>query len=332
MLVKVQSEIDYGSISEFNIVMNRGEGTRDDLKATPTLACLYISLSMAENTPQPIFLDRIKSIFENLKWNTTIKNIHNEVIFDKFCEMLLLLDNNQQDLILQLTEDFFHCNSIIEYYPILVEALSKVPVEIRARATKVFVIPLIAREDIGKAKSSIEMLYSCAYEVIPKILGWNIQAKPYADPSLLKANESDRENALVILIDDFIGSGETARRAYNFYQNELKKDNDIPIVVALLGQERALQELRDQGLEIIVAHTRKRGISDSEKINDIENAKDMMKAIEDRLNIVPFYRFGFMSSEALIALVKTPDNTFPVFWFNGNVDGQPWPAPFVLDL
>jgi hypothetical protein len=287
---------------------------------------------MMDNVPEPELIDRLSQVFENLKWSTESKNRNNEMIFDKFCEMLLLLQDEQQDLILKLTEDFFRCNTIYNYYPLLAEALSKIPLETLEQVSEAFVIPLIAPEDIGKAKSSTEMLYSCANETIPKNLAWRIKVSPYTDPNLLRINDSGRENALIILVDDFIGSGETARRAYEYYRDNIKKDSDKPIVVALIGQEGAIIELKRLGIEVVVAQARKRGISDSNRIKDIEEAKRMMEEIEDRLNVAPFYRFGYGRSEALVALIKTPDNTFPVFWFNGVVEGQSWPAPFVRDL
>jgi hypothetical protein len=39
-----------------------------------------------------------------------------------------------------------------------------------------------------------------------------------------------------------------------------------------------------------------------------------MKKIEEKLNVEKKYLFGYKRSEALISLIRTPNNTFPVFW------------------
>ena len=50
-----------------------------------------------------------------------------------------------------------------------------------------------------------------------------------------------------------------------------------------------------------------------------------MHEIEDILKVDSKYSFGFNQTEALISLIKTPNNTFPVYWYEKNGHSH---APF----
>ena len=53
-----------------------------------------------------------------------------------------------------------------------------------------------------------------------------------------------------------------------------------------------------------------------------------MDDIEKRLKVNENYRRGFKESEALVCMLRCPNNTFPVFWSTKKVSGESWPAPF----
>jgi hypothetical protein len=40
------------------------------------------------------------------------------------------------------------------------------------------------------------------------------------------------------------------------------------------------------------------------------------------------FSFGYNQSEALITLMRTPDNTFPIFWKEHKKSGEFYDAPF----
>jgi hypothetical protein len=51
-----------------------------------------------------------------------------------------------------------------------------------------------------------------------------------------------------------------------------------------------------------------------------------MEHIEKNLDIPDDYLFGYKKSEALVTMIRTPNNTFPVFWYNKkNEDNAPFP-------
>lgn len=41
------------------------------------------------------------------------------------------------------------------------------------------------------------------------------------------------------------------------------------------------------------------------------------------------YSFGYKESEALVTMTRTPNNTFPLYWFEAKLDkNNKWQAPF----
>ena len=57
-----------------------------------------------------------------------------------------------------------------------------------------------------------------------------------------------------------------------------------------------------------------------------KNNIKLMTQIENKLKIDKNFSFGYNRSEALISLIKTPNNTFPVFWFTNKKHNV---APFL---
>ena len=61
---------------------------------------------------------------------------------------------------------------------------------------------------------------------------------------------------------------------------------------------------------------RGKGISDKYTLTQKTRALSLMESIEDWLNVADDYRFGFGRSEALVSMLRTPNNTFPVYWLD----------------
>ena len=125
---------------------------------------------------------------------------------------------------------------------------------------------------------------------------------------LLKENES------LFLIDDYIGSGETIEACLN----EIAKNGNIPLskinILSIASQLKITKDLKAKGITIYYAHLSKRGISDFNVSPDSENKIKLMLTIEKMISGSKHFSLGYNHSEALITLIRTPDNTFPIFW------------------
>jgi hypothetical protein len=273
---------------------------------------------------------RLRVLFKKLGWE-----IHGEEsdeddeeqLFDRFCTLMARLQPDEQELLFNLTAEFLHC-PLSKYSPLIKRALREIDKAKIARCHEIFFLPLISRRHIGQVKSSTALMYQCMAEAVGKIDDFKGKScKGYEDPNLLKRHPT-RSDALILLCDDFIGTGETAKDAIDYYNENLRADSDMPVVVALVAQQLGADLVKGLGCDIAVTHIRKRGISDSDTLH-VEAALKLMTKIEEKLRIEEKYRHGYMRSEALVSMLRTPDNTFPVFWCSECLDNSSWPAPFI---
>lgn len=277
----------------------------------------------------PSLIKRLRKLFQRQDWPIHSEDDEfeeEESVFDKYCLILSHLDNEEQDLLLTLTEDFFYCPSF-KYKPLIKKALQKISPEKIGTCKEVFLLPLVAPKDIGKVKSSTSWLYHSLTEIITKITLFDAKPrKGYLDPSLLVRHKS-RSNALILFCDDFVGTGDTAVAALGHYNDILRIDSDIPVVVTLVAQQAGVSAIEEFGFEVAATEIRNRGISDSTRL-DITRALELMRQIESRLKVPRGYNFGYKQSEALVSMMRTPNNTFPVFWCSNMLNGVRWASPF----
>ncbi|MCB0337828.1 MAG: hypothetical protein KDD62_16035, partial [Bdellovibrionales bacterium] len=79
---------------------------------------------------------------------------------------------------------------------------------------------------------------------------------------------------------------------------------------------------------VYVGEIRNRGISDCFAESELDSALEVMDSIGRLMGVQKDQRLGYGGAEALVALDRTPNNTFPLYWMQKrNRQGQ-WPAPF----
>lgn len=189
----------------------------------------------------------------------------------------------------------------------------------------VFVAPLLKQDD-APPKSADSLHYIAR--------GFQLNLGQAMAPRTLRflgsggafAREFAHEQHTLVLMDDYVGTGDTAVAALG------KLRSDSPgtatgtiILLALAAQSRAHALLAAHGCTLVVAQWRDRGISDSKTLQNIPGALEVMDRLGQRLQIKKKYRLGYGAAEALITLTRTPNNTFPVFWTNKNGWDPPFP-------
>jgi hypothetical protein len=276
----------------------------------------------------PEVLTRLERIFEINKWP---QNPDEEPdLFDNFCDLLSKLDSEEQELLFILTTDFLRC-PFIDYIPLLKKALGNYFLKWCDRFNNIFLIPLSSPADTqrGQVKSGANVVY-IAKSLLSKAYPWLKHKRiiDLSEPSKLNEFYPDREKSLIIFMDDFIGSGTTASSILTNYTNDYQVENDEVLIVTLVALETGVKVIKSKGINVLTAYIQRRGISDSNKFADIERALSIMDNIEKRLNIRKSDRRGFKKSEALVALIRTPNNTFPIYWCTETIGGGSWPAPF----
>jgi hypothetical protein len=139
------------------------------------------------------------------------------------------------------------------------------------------------------------------------------------------AVEAASSSANIILVDEFIGSGETIRKAAQWIEKRLSdkgKVCDIKIC-SIAAMVRATLELDKVGKEHFSCVWLKRGISDHYDDDKIGWAVTTMTALEAKLcyesdgGRLKQLEFGYKRCEALHHLEggNTPNNVFPLFWW-----------------
>lgn len=267
---------------------------------------------------------KLKEIFEELGWDTK-----EDPAFNRFSKTLEFLDSDQQELFLELTRNFLKID-IAKYHVYLRKALRKIGQSILSNIETIYIAPLIAKKDLGKSKSSTM--------VSRFLVGRELGAKEilgvkslFLIDRLSDFKFPDKNNWLFILVDDFVGTGETASEAIDELLQDFQIDQNKIIVLSLVAQETGYLRVSGKGLNFICAELRKKGISDGYLSPTKERYISIMKSIEDLIRVKDEFRFGYRGSEALITLDRTPNNTFPVYWLEKKIQGKRFVAPFPRD-
>lgn len=267
---------------------------------------------------------KLKKIFDDLNWDTQI-----DPAFKRFSQTLEFLSAEQQELVLELTKKFLKID-IGKYIVHLKQALEKIDKNVLAGIDTVYVVPLIAKKDLGKSKSSTMVArFIVGRELSAKnILG--VKNLVLIDRLSTEKMPSD-ENWLFMLVDDFIGTGETATEAINEFLADFGVDKNKILVLSIVAQEIGLNKVLDLGVTVICSEVRKKGISDEIASPQKESYINIMSSIESILRVRKKFRLGYKASEALVTLDRTPNNTFPVYWLETNIQGKRFIAPFPRD-
>lgn len=140
----------------------------------------------------------------------------------------------------------------------------------------------------------------------------------------------------IILIEEFVGSGTTARKAVSWVREKLAAravDADVSMyAIAAMQHARERIELVAGPLEACI--WMKKGISSYYRGVELQRAVELMTQLEAQLDAkadnryLKDHRFGYKRTEALYYAqnLNTPNNVFPIFWWkylNGAVRRRP---------
>ncbi len=250
---------------------------------------------------------RLFDIFNSKKWPDISKSENTE--FGDFCDMLSYLTDDEQDLIIELTKDFLWV-STNEYFQLFLCVFKIMVDSLDVSKKRLFILPLIAKDDIGLTKSSSMLYYmlKCETHFLQRI-SERVSISlidGYAKLNDIKIQDSD----LFCLIDDYIGTGETACDAIEcLFEKGISSDNCL--ILSLVSQESGIEKIKEKNVGVYTGTIRKRVFTDT---LESQTLKKIMQNIEDRMGVNSLHRFGYGQSEALVRMSRTPNNTFPIYW------------------
>lgn len=141
------------------------------------------------------------------------------------------------------------------------------------------------------------------------------------------------KNGTVVIVDDFIGSGNTILKAAQWFSDEKAKSGkqfDLK-VLAVAGCSEGLRNIQAAAYDVFSVLTVPKGISDHFTGADLHAAKIWMTEIENALaasgkpaTALDKYRFGWEKQEAVYVRDggNTPNNVFPIFWWKWSTRGN----------
>ena len=267
---------------------------------------------------------RVFNIFVNKKW--TAIDGYDEVL-NRFGNLLHIMKEEQAELLINLIERY-HWMTYNDYHTSLRGLLKALLAESLDNKTKVYIFPIIKPSDESKTKSGHAVMYMLD-SIKPSINGFrNIEfMKLESFEDVAQENLDLKDNEFLILVDDFIGTGNTLNSTLTkIDENPSIKSNYAILTVAI--QDEAKELLENKNIKYFSNLFLSKGIKSHYQTPELEKMITIMEEIEKNIPKVKNYRFGYEKSEALVTLIRTPNNTFPVFWKGIHHKGKSYDAPF----
>ena len=264
------------------------------------------------------YLSLTQQLFSIKKW--PIEDPFGESVFDRFCKMLIPLNDDQRKLLLSLSNDFLWVHES-EYAKLFADVFNRFVSNYSFYMNSICICPLLPEYDFGKAKSSVALLYSI------KCFMKNIQIKysniniSYVDSPNNIQIEKIKHGLTLCLVDDFIGTGSTANDAVRFFVNKGVSPKQI-VIISLVAMSEGIENIRNGGINIYTSICCRKGITGT---SNAENKRLIMQSIEDSIGVKERFRFGLGASESLVKMRRTPNNTFPVYWLDSQRNCAPFP-------
>lgn len=257
-------------------------------------------------------LGLLEDLFNSKHWE--INHSSSFSLFERFSCTLSMLTEEEQKFILELTHRFQKYSRGC-YLTELADPIKK----LRALFPNeyVFFVPCVPEEDLKKTKSSNVTLYDL------KETQYSIDLGRHKIEVNDIANQKSHigEKSVVVLVDDFIGTGETALGAIKYMHKVIGEEfpHKNVAVLSIAAMQQGIQRIEELGIHVFTNHIFKKGISDYYTGKDCQNAIEIMQGIEKKINrLKPEYRFGYKQSESLVCMSRCPNNTFPIYWLGKN--------------
>lgn len=284
---------------------------------------------MGKKLGNKIFLKdliRIKKIFDDQGWSIDEED---GSVFSKFCTRAQSLPSDDcRDLFYELTERYCKISDS-QYLELLIKSVERAfedyP-EISGSKT-IYIRQLLCPDDFDarKVKSSARVWYTFADadlrdgRALRKY--WVDLHEELSEYDICQVNNGE---ACIFLVDDYVGTGDTAIKAIGpLLERQICQDRIIILSVA--AQQTGVERLRNQGIKVSASVIRKKGITDYYSPEEVKKKIRIMNRIEKFLEVEQKFQLGYGESEGLITLVKTPNNTFPLYWYGPSRDCS---APF----
>lgn len=281
------------------------------------------------NTLAEKYFIELISVFKEQNWDIE-ENISGEnSVFDMFCKRLEELESDaDRELMLELTRKYLVVD-LEEYGKYMVNVFRKFIDRNKDKLDKMEVIHMFPVQDKdypAKTKSGNVMCYLFQGNLMRRFDEFrNKRIRIIETFDGLEKYKEDIE--CLLLVDDFVGTGDTILGCINLIEGKGIKKEKIK-ALTLVMQEQGRNAVEEYGVETYSAVLRNRAITDNYSIEEAEKKISQMKNISKRIKVKKELYLGYKESEGLVSMIKTPNNTFPFYWYEGKRDGKLCVAPF----
>lgn len=252
-------------------------------------------------------IGEIGGIFARNKWPVEINEKYS--LYNRVKNLYENYDPEEKKLFLKLLSEFRVINAG-EYEQRLVAILERAHTQYCHRQQELYIMPIKQQHDQYKMKSADVVAYLCNCTQIRystqlhKVKFISISTSAYLKSKLNKFNSRK-----LFIVDDFIGTG---RYAVDFIKEleEIGLPRECIVVLTLFGHKKGIKRLEQEHIEYLAGEV----VDDGVLARLSSRELDILKKIEDALKIEDKYRFGYERSAALISLLRTPNNTLPMFY------------------
>jgi hypothetical protein len=267
---------------------------------------------------------RIVNVFITKKW---IAIDGYEEAMERFGHLLDSLNDEEAELLIELVQKY-EWMSYNDYHSSLRNLLLALSDTLPTNINRLYVFPIVKPTDEEDIKSGHAVAYMIdgikssisAFDNVEIIKLKHFQD---IDPEKLTLGEND----FLVMVDDYIGTGNTLDKALKTLQSNNSMSGKFA-VLSIAIQEQTKKDLEGLKVPVFGKLLLKRGISDENHTPLLEQKHEIMRIIENRIPKIGKYRNGYEKSEALITMIRTPNNTFPVFWKEMSHKGLTLKAPF----
>ncbi len=258
-------------------------------------------------------LDSILQLFNLFTEKNWIHMDSYKEVLTRFGNLFESLNPEQTELLLELVERYIWL-SFGEYQNLLRKLFIELYETKLQSVSKLYLFPIkrVNDEDELKSGDIIQYMLKGVLSFIDKYA--IIEKVPLNKfDQLNNENLQLKKNEHIVFIDDYIGSGKTLQSTLDVASKNSSIENNFSILSTII-QEDTILMLKEREINVLYGKSMKKGITNYYKDDDLKNKIRIMTEIEERIPLVERFSFGFEKSEGLATLIRTPNNTFPIFW------------------
>lgn len=283
-----------------------------------------------KNTLAEKFVIELAAIFNDQNWEIEESTNDEYSIFDIFCKRLEDLETDaDRELMIELTRKYLVVGAG-EYYKYMFDVFKKFincNRDVMMDIDTIHIFPVQDKDYPEKTKSGNMMCYLFQGLLMRRFdVFRNKRVRIIETFDGLVKHKDDIKCLLVV--DDFVGSGDTLLGCVNSVEEKGIEKEKIKVLTLVL-QECGKKVADEYGVEIYTSVLRNKGITDNYSEQEVQEKKEQMKRISKRFKVKDKNLYlGYKESEGLVSMIKTPNNTFPFYWYEGKREGKLSLAPF----